>query len=164
MSITTIVGLLLLSGFIIPAFIVIQKQRVEKKKLEQFLKELEKDKKIRISEHETWKNKILGIDLNSHIAIFIIRDKIRNECHIIDLHGISGCSVEKTMVTSEVDSSIQAVDTIRLRFISRDKSLPDQLFSLFIEEEDQTLGAELRIAEAWALKFNASLRKLAKAA
>jgi hypothetical protein len=68
------------------------------------------------------------------------------------------------MIISEEDSSIQAVDAIRLRFKSRDKSRPDQLFSLFVEEVDQTLGAELRIAEAWAVKFNASLKKLAKAA
>jgi hypothetical protein len=164
MIVTTIVGLLLLSGFLIPAFIVIQKQRIEKKKLEQFLSEFEKEKNIRISEHETWKNMILGIDYNSQKAIFIIRDKTHNESQIIELHGISGCSVEKTMVTSELDSSIQAVAAVRLRFKPRDKSCPDQLFSLFIEEEDQTLGAELRIAEAWVVKFNASLKKLAKAA
>jgi hypothetical protein len=164
MSFTVIVGLLLLSGFIIPAFIVIQKQRSEKKKLEQFLTEFEQHKNIRISEHETWKNKIIGVDYDSRKALFIIRDKTHNESQIIELNGFSGCSVEKTMIISEEDSSIQAVDAIRLRFKPRDKSHPDQLFSLFVEEEDQNLGAELRIAEAWAVKFNTSIKKLAKAA
>jgi hypothetical protein len=164
MSITTILGLILLSGFIIPAFIVIQKQRLEKKKLEQFLSEFEKEKNIRISEHETWKNKIIGIDYDSQKALLIIRDKTHNESQIIDLNGFSGCSVEKNMVTSDSDSSIQAVDTIRLRFKPRDKFHPFQLFTLFNEEEDQTLGTELRIAEAWVAKFNASIKKLGKAA
>ncbi len=164
MIVTTVVGLLLLSGFLIPAFIVTQKQRIEKKKLEQFLSEFEKRKNIRISEHETWNNKIIGVDYASQQAIFIIWDKSHNESQIIDLHGVSGCSVEKTMVISELDSSVQAVAAIRLRFKPRDKSCPDQLFSLFIEEDDQTLRAELRIAEAWAVKINALLKKMAKAA
>lgn len=164
MSLTTILGLLMLSIFVIPAFIVIQKQRIEKKKLEQFLSALEKEKNIRISEHETWKNKILGVDLASQKALFIIRDKTHNEIQIIELNGFSGCSVEKNMVTSESDSSIQAVAAIRLRFKPRDNSRPFQSFSLYIEEDDETLGSELRIAEAWAAKFNASIKKLGKAA
>jgi hypothetical protein len=164
MNFTTILGLLLLSGFLIPLWIVIQKQKTEKKKLEQFLSELEKEKNIRISDHETWKNKIIGIDYDSQKALFIIRDKTHNESRIIDLIGFSGCSVEKSMVTSESDSSIQAVAAIKLRFKPRDKSRPDQIFSLFIEEDDQILGAELRIAEAWVAKFNASIKKLGKAA
>lgn len=164
MSFTTILGLLLLSGFIIPVFIVIQKQRIEKKKLEQFFSELEKQKNIRFSEHEACKNKIIGIDNGSQKAIFIIRDKTHNESHIIDLRDFSECSVEKNMVTSGSDSSIQAVASIRLRFKPRDKAHPFQLFTLFNEEEDFTLGAELRIAEAWAAKFNAFIKKFGKAA
>lgn len=164
MNFTIILGVLLLSGFLIPLWIVIQKQKTEKKKLEQFLSELEKEKNIRISDHETWKNKIIGIDYESQKALFIIRDKTHNEIRIIDLNGFSGCSVEKSMVTSESDSSIQAVAAIKIRFKPRDKSRPDQIFSLFIEEDDQILGAELRIAEAWAVKFNSSIKKLVRAA
>lgn len=164
MSITTILGLLMLSLFVVPAYLVIQKQKKDKKKLEKFLSELENEKNIRLSEHETWRNKIIGVDYGSQKALFIIRDKTHNETQIIDLKEISGCSVDRHVVMSETNKSLQAVDAIRIRFKPRNKSNPDQVMTLFSEENDQTLGSELMIAEAWAQKFNQSIRKLGNVA
>jgi hypothetical protein len=158
MSITTIVGLLLLSGFVIPALIVILKQRTEKKKLEQFLSEFEKRENIQITEHETWRNKIIGMDAHSRKAIFIVRDKEHNDNLIIDLGNFSGCSVVRSIITSETDKNIQAVSAVRIRFASRDKAHPDQLMTLYNEEADQTLASELRTAENWSQIFNKIIR------
>lgn len=164
MSVTTIVGLILLSAFVIPAFIVIQKQNKNKKLLEKFLQGLETEKNIKVTEHETWRNKVIGIDYPGQKALFVIRDKTRNEIQIIDLKHVSGCSVEKSVVTSEFDKSVQAVSAIRIRFRGRDKAHPDQVFTIFSEDIDMTLGAELRIAEAWVAKFSKGLRRIQDAA
>ena len=164
MSVTTIVGLILLSAFIIPAFIVIQKQKRDRKLLEKFLRSLETENNIKVTDHETWSNKIIGIDYANQKALFVIRDKTHNEIQIVDLKHVSGCSVEKSVVTSEFDKSVQAVSAIRIRFRGRDKAHPDQVFTIFSEDIDMTLGAELRIAEAWVAKFSKGLRRIQDAA
>jgi hypothetical protein len=153
-----------LSAFVIPAFIVIQKQKRDRKLLEKFLHSLETENNIKVTDHETWSNKILGIDYANQKALFVIRDKTNNEIQIIDLKHVSACTVEKSVVTSEFDKSVQAVSAIRLRFRGRDKAHPDQVFTVYTEDIDMTLGAELRIAEAWAAKFSKGLRRIQDAA
>lgn len=164
MNITVIVGLLLLSAFIVPAIIVIQKQRKNRKQLEDFLKKVESENSMKITEHETWRNKIIGIDFLGQKALFVIRDKTQNVIEIVDLRYVTGCSSERSVVTSEFDKSVQAVSAVRIRFRGRDKAHPDQVFQIYTEEIDTTIGAELRIAEVWVEKFNKSIKKISHAA
>lgn len=164
MSISTIIGLIMLSAFIVPAFIVIQKQRRNKKQLEDFLHQIELEHDMKVTEHEAWRNKIIGLDQTGQKALFVVHDKMHSDIQIIDLKHIAACSVEKQIVTSEFDKTVQAVSSIRIRFRSREKSKPDQLFVLFDEEADMTLGHELNMAEIWTERFVNLLKKLAHAA
>lgn len=119
---------------------------------------------MKVTEHESWSNKIIGIDQDNQKALFVVHDKMHSEIQIVDLKQIAACSIEKQVVTSEFDKTVQAVSSIRIRFRSREKSKPDQLFLLFDEECDMTLGSELRMAEIWSERFGNLLKKHAHAA
>lgn len=160
MNSTVIIGIILLLILLVPAYIVIQRQQREKKKLRAFLSTIEKQEKIKISEFENWRNKLIGVDLDSLTALFIIRDNETNQVVTVDLHDISGCSVDKEIVTADGDSSIQAIATIRLRFRPRYKSQSEKAFLLYNELDDTALGNELRIADKWVLKFNELIKKI----
>lgn len=164
MNLITIIGILMLSAFIVPVIIIMYKQKREKNKLEKLLQEIETENNLRIDKHETWRNKLIGVDTSTGKALLIHRDTDGNHITIADLHHVSRCEVVKTMTASEIDSSLQAVKSIKIRFASRDKSKRDQYFVLFDEDIDLDLGSELRIANTWVEQFNNLIRVLLKAA
>lgn len=164
MNLITIIGILMLSAFVVPVIIIMQKQKREKNKLEKLLKEVESENNIRIDRHETWRNKVIGVDTTSGRAVMIHKEDSGNQITVVDLHLFSRCEMVKTMTASEIDSSLQAVKSVKIRFASRDKSKRDQHFVLFEEEIDLDLGSELRIANSWVEQFNNLIRVLLKAA
>lgn len=164
MNITIIIGLLLLSGFIVPVWIVMQKQKKNKKKLEQLLSEIELEKKIKITEHETWRDRIIGIDRDHGMALFVLKNNQDFKVEVVDLHSVSKCVAERSTISMGEGGSVQAVTAVRLRFVGRGKSQPDQVFTLFNEETDQTIGSEIMISDAWAERFNKLIRSMPKAA
>jgi hypothetical protein len=164
MNITIIIGLLLLSGFLVPVWIVMQKQNKNKKKLEKLLSDIEVEKKIKITEHETWRDRVIGIDREHGIALFVLKNNEDYKVELVDLHNVSKCVAERSTISSGQGGSIQAVVAVRLRFVGRGKSQPDQIFTLFNEETDQTIGSEIMISEAWAERFNKLIRSMPKAA
>lgn len=164
MNITVIIGILMLSAFVVPVWILMQKQKKSRKKLEQYLISLERDKNLKISEHETWRDKVIGIDKDNGKAVFIIQNTDGNLVSIVDLTKISKCMSEHSSISADSKGSVQAVTGIRIRFVNREKGQPDQVFELYNEERDQTVGAELRTAEAWVQKFRTILKNSTKAA
>lgn len=164
MDTITIIGILVLAAFAIPVAIVMQKQNREKKKLVEMLAQLGQEYQINITEHEAWRNKLIGLDPKSGKAILIIKGADGNDVNIVDLHKFTKCEVEKFAIASETDSSLQAVSQVRIRFTPREKAQKDNHFILFNEESDHTLGVELRIGNDWVEKFNKLLKTGLKAA
>lgn len=164
MNLIIIIGILMLSVFIVPVIIIMQKQKRERNKLEKILKEVESANNIRIDKHETWRNRLIGVDTSSGKAILILKVATGNQTTLVDLHQVSRCEVVKNITASEIDSSLQAVKNIKIRFASRDKSKRDQYFVLFDEDIDMDLGSELRIGNMWVEQFNNLIRVLHKAA
>ncbi len=164
MDTITIIGILVLAAFAIPVAIVMQKQNREKKKLVEMLAQLGQEYQINITEHEAWRNKLIGLDPKSGKALLIIKGTNGNDINIIDLHKFTKCEVEKFAIASETDSSLQAVSQVRIRFIPREKNQKDMHFILFNEESDHTLGVELRIGNDWVEKFSKILKTGLKAA
>ena len=164
MDTITIIGILVLAAFAVPVAIVLQKQNREKKKLVQMLAQLDQENQISITEHEVWRNKLIGLDPVGKKAVFIVKNPEGNQVNIVDLQKVARCEVEKFAIASETDSSLQAISQVRIRFIPREKSQKDQHFLLYNEEADHSLGVELRIGNDWIEKFNRIVKNGLKAA
>ncbi len=164
MNITLIVGILMLLVFIVPVWIVMQKQKKNRKKLEVYLASLEREKNIKLTEHETWSNKIIGIDSNNGKALFVTEGADGKQVTLVDLHHISRSIVERSTVSSESKSSLQAVTAVRIRFVARSKAHADQVFVLYNEDIDGTIGSEIRMADTWVERFNKLIKSMPKAA
>jgi hypothetical protein len=164
MNIIIIIGILMLSAFLVPVWILTQKQKKNRKKLEQYLTSLEREKNLKITEHETWRNKVIGIDRNNGKAIYVIQNADGNLASVVDLMKVSKCMAEHSTISAESKSSYQAVTGVRIRFVYRDKGQPDHVFEVFNEERDQTIGTEIRLAEAWVQKFKEIIKSSTKAA
>ncbi|HAX95095.1 MAG TPA: hypothetical protein DCY35_01015 [Prolixibacteraceae bacterium] len=164
MDTITIIGILVLAAFAVPVAIVLQKQNREKKKLVQMLAKLDQENQISITEHEVWRNKLIGLDPVGKKAVFIVKNPEGNQVNIVDLQKVARCEVEKFAIASETDSSLQAISQVRIRFIPREKNQKDQHFILFNEETDQSLGVELRIGNDWIEKFSRIVKIGMKAA
>ena len=158
MDITIVVGVLMLAAFLVPVGILIQKQKKNRKKLEEYLHSLEKERNMKISEHETWRNKIICIDRDNGKAVFVSQNGSGNQVNVVDLRNVSRCMAEHSTISAESKSSVQAVTGVRIRFVNREKGQPDHVFELFSEEKDQTIGAEIRTAETWVQKFKAGMK------
>lgn len=164
MDTITIIGILVLAAFAVPVAIVLQKQNREKKKLVKMLAQLDQENQISITEHEVWRNKLIGLDPVGKKAVFIVKNPEGNQVNIVDLQKVARCEVEKFAIASETDSSLQAISQVRIRFIPREKSQKDQHFLLYNEEADHSLGVELRIGNDWIEKFNRIVKNGLKAA
>lgn len=158
MSTTAIIGIVMLLVFIIPVFIVMQKQRTSKKKLEMQLADIEKENNMKISEHETWNNKVIGLDDSKKVALFVIRNQNDNDVKIVNLHEISKTAPERSIISSEDGSSIQAVSAVRIRFASKDRNKSDSVFTLFDDAADHSINDEIQLANTWSERFNRAIK------
>lgn len=148
----------MLLAFVIPVFIVIQKQKSAKKKLVQQLTDIEKQNNLKISEREVWGNKVIGLDDNKKVAIFIIRNDNNNVVTTVNLREISGSRPERSVVSIEGENNVQAVNAVRIRFAFKDKNKRDSVFTLFDEETDQTINDEIYLANTWSERFNKAIK------
>ncbi len=155
MDINYIVGIIILAAFVVPVALYTIRQNNKKKALESCLSGIGKDYDIRIFDHQSWGNKIIGLDTAARKAVLITRENQgENLVELVDLSQISKCMVEKSTVASENGGSVDAVREVRIRFVPREKTKKDQLFVIFNDEGGQDLGPELGIATEWTDKFS----------
>ncbi len=148
------IGIGVLIAFALPVVILALKQKKNKKRLELHLSGIEKEHGIKISEHETWRNKIIGLDAAGKKALLVVKEGQENRVSLVNLSHITKCDVEKTTVASDTDVRLQAVGEVRIRFFARQKTEKEQVFVLFRDDTDHNLGPELSIASCWAEKYN----------
>lgn len=158
MSTTAAIGIVMLLVFIIPVFIVMQKQKSSKKKLEIQLANIEKENNLKISDHESWNNKVIGIDNSKKVALFVIRNQNNSDVKIVNLHEITKTAPERSIISPEDGSNIQEVSAVRIRFACKDKNKSDSVFTLFDETSDHTINDEIYLANIWSERFNQAIK------
>ena len=107
---------------------------------------------------------VIGLDSVHGNALFVTEAAGDKQVTLVDLHQVSRCIAERSTISSESKSSLQAVSAVRIRFITRNKSYSDQVFVLFNEDTDGTIGSEIRIADAWVERYNKLIKSMPKAA
>jgi hypothetical protein len=159
MNSTIIVGIIIIAMIIVPIWYLIHSQSTGKRKLEKELAALGKNGEINISEHESWGNKVIGLDRENEKAAFFVQGSPKNKILLADLKKFTKCYVEKNLLNTNNMSNAFIYSSVQVRFSPREKSGEELVFPLFVDHEDMTLSNELQIAEAWSEKLNVIMRK-----
>lgn len=159
MDSTIIIGIIIIAIIIVPIWYLMHSQGAGKRKLEKELASLGEKDGIRISEHESWGNKVIGLDRENEKAAFLIQGNPQSRILMADLKKYTRCIVEKNMLDTGSKGNAIVFSSIFLRFLAKEKGAEDLLFPLFVDHEDMTLSNELQIAEEWSEKFKVILRR-----
>jgi len=159
MNSVTIIGIIFFAVIVVPIAMLIRSQSAGKRKLQKEITALGKGNEIDISEHESWKNKVIGIDRENNKGAFAIIHPPKNQIFIADLNLYSRCFVNREMLDPGSKNDSNVISKISIQFVAREKGTENLVFPLYVDTEDQTLGNELMIAEEWADKFNGMVHK-----
>ena len=158
MNSITIIGIILLMGIILPIWYLIRSQNAGKRKLEKEIKALGKGEDLNISEHESWGNKIIGLDREGTKVAFVDQRSSDKQITIMDLKKFSRCYLNKETIPPATKKGSEIVSSVSLNFVAKEKANPDEVITLFRDTVDLTLTNELHIAGEWADKINMVIR------
>ncbi len=159
MSSTVIIGIIIVAVIVVPIWYLIYSQGSGKRKLEKELAAMGKGRDLNITEHESWGNKVIGLDREKEKAAFAIHKTPQSQVFITDLPQYARCFMEKNALDTKGKGNAIVISQVLIHFIGKDKGIPDVTFPLFVDSEDMTLSNELQIAEEWTEKFNVILRR-----
>ena len=158
MNSVTIIGIILAALIIVPIWFLIMHQNAGKRKLEKEIASLGKGLNISISEHESFKNKVIGLDRDGHKAALAVFNGSENRVYVADLKQYNRCTVTKDLLNSGSRYDNDVVSRVALQFIAREKGKENMTFPVYDEAEDKDLANELVVAQEWAEKFNMLIR------
>jgi len=159
MNSVTIIGIIIVAVIVVPIWYLIYSQGSGKRKLEKELAAMGKGSDLHITEHESWGDKVIGLDREGEKAAFAVHKNPHSEVFTADLRHYAKCYTEKNALETKGNGNTIVISSVMIHFVGKEKGTPDVTFPLFVDSEDMTLTNELQIAEEWTEKFNVILRK-----
>jgi hypothetical protein len=160
MNSTVLIGILFAAIIIFPIWFLVLHQSAGKRKLEKEISALGKGHNIEISEHESFKNKVIGIDREGYKGAFAIFNELGNQVLVADLKQYSRCYVDRILLNSGSKYDNEVVSKISLQFVVKTKGIENLVFPVYTDTVDKDLANELMIAQEWADKFNGIIHKI----
>jgi hypothetical protein len=159
MNSITIIGIVFTALIIVPIWLLIRSQSVGKRKLQKEINSLGKGYNIDITEYESWKNRVIGVDRENAKGAFAIINPPESQVFIADLKQYSRCFVDKELLNSGSKYDNNVISKINIRFVARSKETGNLVFPIFLDSVDLNLTNELVIANKWADLFNIIIHK-----
>lgn len=159
MDSTVIIGIVLALVIISPIWWLIRSQGAGKRKLEKEVIAQGNGFTLNISEHESWVNKVIGIDREAEKAAFAIFGTPSNQLFVADLKQFNRCYAEKKLLDTKLKGGMDTISDILIHFVPREKGAADVVFPIYSDATDTSLGNELHISEEWVDKFNGIIHR-----
>jgi hypothetical protein len=153
-----IISLVLLTLFLVPFIILASRSSHKQKTRINLLNSFFEKEELKVSEHESWGNHIIGINPEAGKVVFISFDKVEIKTEIIDLHKIKKCEVHQ--LTSKVDSQTEVTNLAGLKFLYKEQSTPTLILEFFNGYLRGQLTNEMAVAKKWAGYINSSINKI----
>ncbi len=154
---TAIVGIIILSVFIIPVILMTRKNKNKTKLLLNSLQRMANQYQSEIDQYETFNTFAIGIDSLHKQAYFYKDNKRKNENYHVDLTEIKECKPEViTHKIKEGKKTSQVIDSVALQLIptSSNKRI---LLEFYNADEGLQLNGELKAIEKWSKLINQQL-------
>jgi hypothetical protein len=159
MNSITIIGIIITALIIVPIWLLIRSQNVGKRKLQKEINALGKGYNIEITEYESWKNRVIGVDRPNAKGALAILNPTESQVFIADLKQYSRCFVDKEFLKSDSKYNNNVISKINIQFVARAKDTGNLVFPIFVDSIDLNLANELMIANKWADLFNLIIHK-----
>ncbi|MDP4186080.1 MAG: hypothetical protein Q8862_13100 [Bacteroidota bacterium] len=120
------ISIILSLFFIIPVSLLIYSVKQKERKLKNAFLSAINENNLIIAKHESWKNKIIGIDNTNDKLLFIhlAADQIKED--LVDLNQISYCTIRHSGIKNYKEGShSNTSDKLELSLISKDKKVED---------------------------------------
>jgi hypothetical protein len=148
---TIIISIIGLALFFIPVILDWLSKKKNKKTIEQQFLDLAKNKNVKITYHETWRNsKAIGINSGSRKLFYLKKQEGNDQEILIDLAEVKECRIDKK-------SKMNTTDQINLVFTFKNSGNPEKLLTFYRKDQDQALQDEIDLAEKWVGIINLKL-------
>lgn len=159
-----IIGLVLMSLFVIPIFFLSRKKASKDKQLLSHFTNIAEQQELKISQNDIWsRNYFIGIDQDANKLIYIKKTNENDDKVLFGLKEVELCRVDNVIRTiKEGKYSSNVTDRIDLKFKLKNSNAFEKTIEFYNAHgtENVILTNELELAEKWAKVINHKVRSL----
>lgn len=148
---TTMVGLVLVALILLPILYFNFRKRIAKKQMLDAFKALAREKGIEISQHEFWRDSVIGIDPAKKMVLYQRKNDAENVVQVIRLEDVSRC--EQVTISSTPDTAVKGeqrvIQRLDLKFTFKTKNWPDELLTFYDADKVLQLDDDIVRMSAW---------------
>jgi hypothetical protein len=161
-SVSVLIVLVALAGFIVPIVLMTRKRVNKEKKIVQSLLNFAANNNSKISEIDCWNTTAIGIDKETHNLFFLKKNGKNEMVKGINLLEIQKCRIiNSKRNTGDKDSSQYVIDRIELVFTNRNQKGPEIMLEFYNCDYDGfRLSGESQLIEKWSRIVNTELRSI----
>ncbi|CDF78901.1 conserved hypothetical protein [Formosa agariphila KMM 3901] len=147
-------GTMILSAFFIaicalPFILSSRGSRKRKNTLLKSLQTLANKHDAQISNYDVGADFIIGMDNIKNLVFFFKKTADNSVENCVDLSDYKDCKILKFGKDLHAKSSSYAIERLKLDFIPKDKSVPEQQFEFYNEAVNTQLSGEIQIINTW---------------
>lgn len=148
---TTMVGLVLVALILLPILYFNFRKRIAKKQMLDAFKALAREKGIEISQHEFWRDSVIGIDPAKKMVLYQRKNETENVVQIVRLEDVSRC--EQVTISSTPETAVKGeqrvIQRLDLKFTFKAKNWPDELLTFYDADKVLQLDDDIVRMSAW---------------
>lgn len=133
----------------LPFIISTINSRKRKNNLLKYLTALAEKNQASITKHEAGSDFIIGIDEIKNVVFFFKKTKYKTTETCLNLSDYKECRILKFGKNLNSKSNVNAIETLKLDFIPKDKATSESQFEFFNEDTNIQLSGELQIINTW---------------
>lgn len=148
---TTIVGLVLVALILLPILYFNFKKGIAKKQMLDAFKALAREKGVEISEHEFWRDSVIGIDPVKKMVLYQRKNDAENVVQVVRLEDVSRC--EQVTISSTPETAVKGeqrvIQRLDLKFTFKAKNWPDELLTFYDADKVLQLDDDIVRMSTW---------------
>ncbi|WP_299779317.1 hypothetical protein [uncultured Formosa sp.] len=133
----------------LPFILSTRNSRKRKNDMLKALKALAEIKQASITKHEAGSDFVIGLDEPKNMVFFFKKNKEKTIKASLDLSDYKECRTLKFGKNLNSKSKSHAIDTLKLEFIPKDKTVTESQFEFYNEDINIQLSGELQIINTW---------------
>jgi hypothetical protein len=155
-----LIGIVLISLFILPFVLVGVGKNKEQKMLNRLLLKLAEDNNCKIAQSEFWTDSVIGLDETGKNLFFVHRVNSQDNSEHIKLTDVKSCSIRNhSRNVKMMEGNHMAIDKLELVFIKKEKNSPEVVLEFFNADGSKLYSDEVMLIEKWNKEVNSKLSK-----